>query len=97
MTESRLVEEAALLADRSDVQEEITRLQVHTAELRRIVEAGGEVGKRIDFLLQEMNRETNTVLSKTSGIGDLGLKITNLGIAIKAHIEKTREQALNLE
>ncbi|HEX4769949.1 MAG TPA: YicC/YloC family endoribonuclease [Bryobacteraceae bacterium] len=97
MTESRLAEEAALLADRSDVQEEITRLQVHTAELRRIVEAGGEVGKRIDFLLQEMNRETNTVLSKTSGVGDLGLTITKLGLAVKAHIEKTREQALNLE
>jgi uncharacterized protein (TIGR00255 family) len=97
MPESRLAEEAALLADRSDVQEEITRLQVHTAELRRIVEAGGEVGKRIDFLLQEMNRETNTVLSKTSGVGDLGLTITNLGLAVKAHIEKTREQALNLE
>jgi uncharacterized protein (TIGR00255 family) len=97
ITESRLAEEAALLADRSDIQEEITRLQVHTVELRRIVEAGGEVGKRIDFLLQEMNRETNTILSKTSGIGDLGLKITSYGLAIKAHIEKTREQALNLE
>jgi uncharacterized protein (TIGR00255 family) len=97
ISESRLAEEAALLADRSDVQEELTRLTVHAQELRRMFQDGGEVGKRVDFLLQEMNREANTVLSKTSGIGDTGLAITNLGLAIKAHIEKIREQALNLE
>jgi uncharacterized protein (TIGR00255 family) len=55
------------------------------------------MGKRLDFLLQEMNREINTVLSKTSGVGKAGLQITNLGLGIKAHIEKIREQALNLE
>lgn len=97
LSDSRLAEEAALLADRSDVQEELTRLRVHALELRRILESGGEVGKRLDFLLQELNRETNTVLSKSSGVGDAGLRITNLGLGIKAHIEKTREQALNLE
>lgn len=95
--ESRLVEEVAILADRSDVQEELTRLEIHTGELGRILDAGGEMGKRLDFLLQEMNRETNTILSKTSGVGDTGLTITNLGIGIKANIERIREQALNLE
>jgi uncharacterized protein (TIGR00255 family) len=97
ISESRLMEEAAVLADRSDIQEELTRLTVHGAELRRILEGGGEVGKRLDFLLQEMNRETNTTLSKTSGIGETGLTITGLALAIKANIEKMREQALNLE
>ena len=95
--EARVLEEAALQADRSDIQEEITRLAVHTAELRRLLAGGGEIGKRLDFLLQEMNRETNTVLSKTAGSGELGLSITNLGIEIKANIERIREQALNLE
>lgn len=61
------------------------------------MEGGGEVGKRLDFLLQEMNRETNTILSKTSGVGEAGLTITNLALAIKANIERMREQALNLE
>ena len=97
LPETRLMEEAALLADRSDVQEELVRLRVHAQELRRVLREGGEVGKRIDFLLQEMNRETNTILSKTSGIGDTGLTITQQGLALKAHIEKIREQALNLE
>ena len=87
-----------MLADRSDIQEELTRLAVHAAgTCGAFCEAGGEVGKRIDFLLQEMNRETNTMFSKTSGIGEVGLTITNLALAIKAHIEKIREQALNLE
>jgi uncharacterized protein (TIGR00255 family) len=95
--ENRLVEEAALLADRSDVQEELTRLSVHTEELRRILAKGGEVGKRLDFLLQEMNRETNTILSKSSGAGEPGLEITNAALGIKANVERIREQALNLE
>ncbi len=97
LTESRLVEEAALLADRSDIAEELIRLSVHTVELRQILSSGGEVGKRLDFLLQEMNRETNTILSKSSGIGDAGLRITSLGLGVKANIERIREQALNLE
>ncbi len=93
----RLAQEAAILADRSDIGEEISRLQIHSRQLDEILEAGGEVGKKLDFLLQEMNRETNTVLSKTSGIGELGLRITDLALAAKAAIEKVREQALNLE
>jgi uncharacterized protein (TIGR00255 family) len=93
----RLAQEAALLADRGDIGEEISRLQIHSRHLDEILNAGGEVGKRLDFLLQELNRETNTILSKTSGIGDLGLRITELALATKASIEKVREQALNLE
>jgi uncharacterized protein (TIGR00255 family) len=93
----RLAQEAALLADRSDIGEEISRLQIHSRQLDEILNTGGEVGKRLDFLLQELNRETNTILSKTSGIGDLGLRITELALASKASIEKIREQALNLE
>lgn len=97
LSESRLVEEVAILAERSDVEEELTRLEIHARELRRIVEAGGSVGKPLDFLLQEMNRETNTTLSKSSGAGEPALKITNLALAVKANIERIREQALNLE
>jgi uncharacterized protein (TIGR00255 family) len=93
----RLAQEAALLADRSDIGEEISRLQIHSRQLDEILESGGEVGKRLDFLLQELNRETNTILSKTSGLGDLGLRITELALGSKAAIEKIREQALNLE
>jgi uncharacterized protein (TIGR00255 family) len=93
----RLAQEAALLADRSDIGEEISRVQIHSRQLEEILNAGGEVGKRLDFLLQELNRESNTILSKTTGIGDLGLRITDLALASKAAIEKIREQALNLE
>jgi uncharacterized protein (TIGR00255 family) len=97
IADSRIVEESAVLADRSDIQEEVTRLTVHSSELRRILTGGGAVGKQIDFLLQEMNRETNTMLAKSSNAGDPGLKITALALAIKANIERIREQALNLE
>jgi uncharacterized protein (TIGR00255 family) len=93
----RIAQEAAILADRSDIGEEISRLQIHSRQLNQLLDSGGEVGKKIDFLLQEMNRETNTVLSKTNGIGELGLGITDLALAGKAAIEKIREQALNLE
>lgn len=95
--EARIAEEAALLAERSDIAEELTRLSVHSVELRRMLEDGGEVGKRLDFLLQEMNREANTTLSKSSGGGEPGLQITKLALGVKANIERIREQALNLE
>jgi uncharacterized protein (TIGR00255 family) len=62
-----------------------------------MLDTGGEIGKKLDFLLQEMNRETNTILSKTSGAGEAGLKITDLALGAKAAIEKVREQSLNLE
>ena len=93
----RLAQEAALLADRSDISEELVRLRTHSAHLDAMLAGGGEVGKRLDFLLQEMNREANTVLSKTGGLGDLGMTITDLGLAVKAEIDKIREQSLNLE
>ncbi len=93
----RLAQEAALLADRSDIGEELARLKIHSGQLAALLDAGGEVGKKLDFLLQEMNRETNTILSKTSGAGEPAMKITDLALAAKAAIEKIREQSLNLE
>jgi uncharacterized protein (TIGR00255 family) len=93
----RVAQEAAVLADRSDIGEEIARLQIHSRQLGELLEGGGEVGKKLDFLLQEMNREANTILSKTSGIGESGLGITDLALAAKSDIEKIREQSLNLE
>jgi len=93
----RLAQEAAILADRSDIGEEIERLKIHSRQLEETLDLGGEVGKKLDFLLQEMNRESNTILSKTNGIGALGLRITDLALAAKASIDKIREQALNLE
>ncbi len=93
----RIAQEAALLADRSDVAEELVRLRTHVEHVESMLTAGGEVGKRLDFLLQEMNRESNTVLSKTGGLGDLGLTITDLALSAKSEIDKIREQSLNLE
>jgi uncharacterized protein (TIGR00255 family) len=93
----RLMQEAALLAERSDVSEELIRLKTHRAQLEKLLSDGGEIGKRLDFLLQEMNREANTILSKTSGLGDPGLTLTDLALEAKAEIEKMREQSLNLE
>ena len=93
----RLAQEAALLAERSDISEELVRLKTHAAQLEKLLDADGEAGKRLDFLLQEMNREANTILSKTGGLGDLGLTITDLALAAKAEIDKMREQSLNLE
>jgi uncharacterized protein (TIGR00255 family) len=97
IADARILEECAVLADRSDIQEEVIRLAVHAGELQRILSGGGAIGKQIDFLLQEMNRETNTILAKSSNAGDPGLKITALALAVKANIERIREQALNLE
>lgn len=93
----RVAQEAALLADRSDIAEELVRLRTHSEQLESMLKGGGEIGKRLDFLLQEMNRESNTILSKTGGLGDLGLTITELALAAKSEIDKIREQSLNLE
>ena len=93
----RIAQEAAILADRSDIGEEITRLGIHSQQLSALLNAGGEVGKKLDFLLQEMNRETNTILSKSNGIGELGMTITELALGVKSEIERIREQSLNLE
>jgi uncharacterized protein (TIGR00255 family) len=93
----RILQEAAMLVDRSEVQEELVRLESHVKHFVTHLEQGGEVGKKLDFLLQEMNREANTLLSKTSGLAGDALKITELGLAMKAEIEKAREQVQNLE
>jgi uncharacterized protein (TIGR00255 family) len=93
----RLLEEVAVLVDRSDIAEELARMKTHIGHFRELLKAGGETGKKLDFLLQEMNREANTLLSKTGGIGGQGTRITELGLAMKSEIEKAREQIQNLE
>jgi uncharacterized protein (TIGR00255 family) len=93
----RLLEEVAILVDRSDISEELARMTTHIAHFRELLAAGGEAGKKLDFLLQEMNREANTLLSKTGGIGGKGTRITELGLAMKAEVEKAREQIQNVE
>src|SRR6202167_2864531 len=93
----RILQEVAVLVDRSDIQEELVRLNAHVKHFLGLLDQGGEVGKKMDFLLQEMNREANTLLSKTSGLAGEALKITEAGLAMKAEIEKSREQVQNLE
>lgn len=93
----RILEEVAVLVERSDIAEELTRMATHISHFRELLSAGGEVGKKLDFLLQEMNREANTLLSKTGGVGGKGTRITELGLAMKAEIEKAREQIQNVE
>src|SRR5215472_2226044 len=93
----RLLQEAALLVDRSDIQEELVRLQTHIKHFLGLLDEKGEVGKKLDFLLQEMNREANTLLSKTSGLAGEALKITEMGLVMKSEIEKSREQVQNVE
>jgi uncharacterized protein (TIGR00255 family) len=93
----RILQEAAMLAERSDIQEELVRMKNHIQHFRSLLDAGGEVGKKLDFLLQEMNREANTLLSKTTGVAGEALSITQLGLAMKSEIEKAREQVQNLE
>ena len=90
--ETRLAQEAIMLADRSDISEEIARLKSHITQMREVVHADEEVGKRIDFILQEMNREANTILSKASDIA-----ISDAAIIIKTEVEKMREQGQNVE
>jgi uncharacterized protein (TIGR00255 family) len=88
----RLAQEVAYLADRSDISEELARLRSHLEQFRSAVDSEGEVGKRLDFLLQELNREANTVLSKSTEVA-----IKDSALAIKAEVEKLREQVQNVE
>ena len=98
VTEERVLAEAAVLAEKSDIEEEIVRLRTHIDRFLAMLDAGGELGKRLDFLLQELNREANTMLSKTSGAtGVNSLRITEIGLEMKAEIEKAREQVQNIE
>lgn len=94
---ARLAQEAAILAERSDISEELVRLKTHADQTGALISAEGETGKKLDFLLQEMNREANTILSKTGGLGEQGLVLTDLGLAAKAEIDRIREQSLNIE
>ena len=93
----RILQEAAMLAERSDIQEEVVRMKNHIQHFISLLDGGGEVGKKLDFLLQEMNREANTLMSKTTGVAGEALRITSLGLSMKSEIEKAREQVQNLE
>ncbi len=90
--ESRLAMEVAILADKSAIDEEITRLGSHFNQLEEILQAGGPVGRKLDFLMQEMNREANTIGSKANDY-----EITKVVVSLKTDIEKIREQVQNLE
>jgi uncharacterized protein (TIGR00255 family) len=88
----RLAQEVALLAERSDISEELSRLESHLAQFAGWVREGGEAGKKMEFLLQETQREVNTILSKAAN-----LEVTRLGVGMKGEIEKLREQVQNVE
>jgi uncharacterized protein (TIGR00255 family) len=90
--DARIAQEAVMLADRSDISEEIARLKSHIAQLRDLIRSSEEAGKRLDFILQEMNREANTILSKSND-----LAISDAAIIIKTEVEKLREQGQNVE
>jgi len=90
--ETRIAQEAVMLADRSDISEEIARLKSHISQMRDLVHSTEEAGKRLDFILQEMNREANTILSKSND-----LAISDAAIVIKTEVEKLREQGQNVE
>lgn len=90
--ENRLLTEVAIFADRICVDEEIVRLKSHIENMKDILEEGGNVGRKLDFMTQEMNREANTILSKSND-----LKISNCGVDLKTNIEKVREQVQNIE
>ena len=90
--EDRIRQEVALFANKIDVDEELTRITTHIAELRRILDKGGAVGKRLDFLMQELNREANTLGSKAADIA-----VTQVSMELKLLIEQMREQIQNIE
>lgn len=94
---ARVAQEAAFAAERNDTTEEIARLCSHVGQFRALLGGGGEIGKKLDFLLQEMQREANTLLSKSSGADEDGLQVTQLGLELKSEIEKLREQVQNIE
>jgi len=88
----RLAQEAALLAAKADVREELDRLAAHVGASRTLIRAGGAVGRKLDFLCQELNREANTLCSKSSEI-----TLTRVGLDLKAAVEQLREQIQNIE
>jgi uncharacterized protein (TIGR00255 family) len=88
----RLHQEAILIASKADIREELDRLIAHVAQARRLVATGGSVGRRLDFLAQELNREANTLCAKSNDV-----QLTNIGLELKAVVEQFREQVQNLE
>jgi uncharacterized protein (TIGR00255 family) len=92
LDQARLAQEVAYLAEKSDISEEIARLKSHLEQYRQIMSEAAEVGKKLDFLTQELNREVNTIASKTNN-----MTVKEAALAMKAEIEKTREQIQNVE
>jgi uncharacterized protein (TIGR00255 family) len=92
LPEDRLAQEVALLATKSDVREELDRLSAHIAAARALLQEAGAIGRRFDFLVQEFNREANTLCSKSAS-----LPLTAIGLKFKAAIEQLREQVANIE
>lgn len=90
--EARVLQEVAIFADKCNIDEELTRLNSHVSQFRKICESLGEVGKKLDFLVQEFNRESNTICSKSNDI-----EVTDNALKLKCEIEKIREQIQNIE
>jgi uncharacterized protein (TIGR00255 family) len=88
----RLHQEAILIASKADIREEIDRLASHVAQVERLLAQGGAIGRRLDFLAQELNREANTLCSKSNDV-----ELTNIGLELKSVVEQFREQVQNLE
>jgi len=88
----RLHQEAILIAAKADVREELDRLAAHVAQAQRLIEQGGAIGRRLDFLAQEFNREANTLCAKANDV-----ELTNIGLELKTVVEQFREQVANLE
>ena len=92
LSEERLHTEALLLATKADVREELDRLAAHVAAARGLLDEGGPIGRRLDFLSQEFNREANTLCSKSAAV-----ELTAIGLDLKAAIDQLREQVQNIE
>ena len=92
LSEERLLQEAMLLATRADIREELDRLVAHIAAARQLLKQGGPIGRKLDFLSQEFNREANTLCSKSSAV-----ELTSIGLDLKAAIDQLREQVQNIE
>ncbi|MGB8526939.1 MAG: DUF1732 domain-containing protein, partial [Rhodoplanes sp.] len=88
----RLHQEAILIAAKADVREELDRLHAHVAQANQLVEKGGAIGRRLDFLAQELNREANTLCAKANDI-----ELSRIGLELKSAVEQFREQVQNLE
>jgi uncharacterized protein (TIGR00255 family) len=88
----RLHQEAILIASKADIREELDRLAAHVSQAQRLIGEGGAVGRRLDFLAQELNRESNTLCAKSND-----LELTSIGLELKSVVEQFREQVQNLE